>query len=75
MNLAVLPGVLVYFGVGWILSDLIGDDRDELKIFVFIFWPLIIGLLLFYIIVMVTMLLVIVVMKIADQIAKLMERG
>lgn len=41
MNISTLVGAVLYFTIGWILSDWLNtDDKDEVAMFIFLFWPL-----------------------------------
>lgn len=41
MDMGTLIGAVIYFMIGWILSDCLNaDDKDEVAMFIFLFWPL-----------------------------------
>jgi hypothetical protein len=61
--------VVVYFTIGWFLADWIVDDeknREELMMFIFLFWPLLIVML-------VGMLVLALAMFIAALLSKLLS--
>lgn len=75
MDLMTILGVTVYFTVGWFLSQWLtkDDDKEEVSVFIFLFWPLLIVML-------VGMLILAILMVIAVLVTKLMnpfscERG
>lgn len=43
MDISTLIGAVIYFMIGWILSDWLNtEDKDEVAMFTFLFWPLMI---------------------------------
>ena len=69
MDIMTVLGVVVYFTVGWLLADWIIDDeknREELTMFIFLFWPLLI-------IMLVGMLVLALAMFIAALMSKLLS--
>ena len=41
MNIETLIGAVIYFMIGWILSDWLNTEgKDEVAMFIFLFWPL-----------------------------------
>lgn len=43
MNIGTLVGAVLYFTIGWILTDWLNtNDKDEVALFIFLFWPLMI---------------------------------
>ena len=68
MDLMTMLGVTVYFTVGWFLSEWLtkDDDREELAVFTFMFWPV-------YIVVLVGMLVLAILMIISVLVTKLMN--
>lgn len=51
MNWIVFPVLLLYFGIGWWLSDLCNGDAERMT--VFITWPLIIVMIILVAIIMI----------------------
>lgn len=46
MDIGTLVGAVLYFTIGWILSNWLNtDDKDEVAVFIFVFWPLMIAFL------------------------------
>ena len=68
MDLMTMLGVTVYFTIGWFLSEWLtkDEDREELAVFTFMFWPV-------YIVVLVGMLVLVILMVIAVLVTKLMN--
>lgn len=43
MDIPVLIAVTIYFAIGWVLSGWLNvEDKDEVAVFIFVFWPLVI---------------------------------
>ena len=49
MNWMLIPGVLLYFLIGWWLAEACSEGNTDVKLLVLITWPIIIG---FYILVL-----------------------
>lgn len=46
MDIMTVLGVIVYFTIGWFLADWLNtEDKDEVAVFIFVFWPLMIAFL------------------------------
>lgn len=68
MDLMTMLGVTVYFTIGWFLSEWLtkDEDRDEVAVFTFMFWPV-------YILVLAGMFVIAILMVIAVLVTKLMN--
>lgn len=55
MNWMFVPGILLYFLIGWFLADACSEGKDDVKMLVFITWPLIAAM---FVIVTVTFLII-----------------
>lgn len=68
MDLMTMLGVTVYFTVGWFLSQWLTkeDDKEEVAVFIFMFWPV-------FILVLVGMFIIAILMVIAVLVTKLMN--
>ncbi len=52
MDWLLYPALLIYFMIGWFLADSCADGADDMKMLVFVTWPLVIGLFVIAIIVL-----------------------
>ena len=60
----------LYFLIGWFLSDLLGDGQDASTMFIFMFWPLIVALLVLMFIFVICMFIVCVPIAVIKNIKK-----
>ena len=64
MNSLTVIGVAVYFLIGWFLSDfLTKNDSEEMAMFLFMFWPVVIAFILIMIILAGLMLISVLITK------------
>lgn len=68
MDLMTMLGVTVYFTIGWFLSEWMtkDEDREEVAVFTFMFWPV-------YVLVLAVMFIIAILMVISVLVTKLMN--
>lgn len=58
----------IYFTIGWILSDVLtnDDNREEVAMFTFLFWPVYIVVVVFMLVITILMLLSVIMAKLVN---------
>lgn len=64
MEIGTLIGAVLYFTIGWILSDWLNTEaKSELTMFIFLFWPLMVAMLALMLVLAVAMLIAVLLSK------------